>query len=290
MVTGQGDIVRCSESEEPELFEAGLAGQGQCGVIVSAALRLTRAPSHVRIFNLFYPGLESMSADIRLLVADGRFDSVLGFVVPGPAGWVHFVETLSFFTPPSEPDSAALLSGLGFVPGAQAFHDSTYFDCVNRVTVQLGDLRAVGLNTAPAPWLGLFVPGSKVDSFVGDVLRDLTPADLGRSFPILLHPFTRSPMTRPLLRVPDEEVFLSLSILRAATPGATDAATMVEHNQLLSARNLQLGGRDYPIGAVPFTPDDWQRHYEPYWDQLVRAKQRFDPGNVLTPGPGIFPG
>jgi hypothetical protein len=39
---------------------------------------------------------------------------------------------------------------------------------------------------------------------------------------------------------------------------------------------------------VPFTQKDWQDHYDPFWDQLLAAKQRYDPSNILTPGPGIF--
>jgi FAD/FMN-containing dehydrogenase len=288
VVTGEGELRRCSEEEDRDLFEAVLAGQGQCGVIVGARVRVAPAPSHVRVFDLFYPDLGTMTADIRLLIEDGRFDYVVGFVVPGPEGWVTYLEAVSFFTPPAAPDPATLVDGLRFIPGAQQAYDASFFDYAYRVSVLYGDVRAVGLQPSPNPWIDLFIPGSHVDQFVGEALQALTPADVGRSWPILLYPFKRSVLRRPMFRVPDEEVFFLFDILRAATPGATDAGTMVEQNQELYRRHTAIGGRFYPIGAVRLDRDDWRKHFEPFWDDLVRAKRRFDPDNVLTPGPGIF--
>jgi FAD/FMN-containing dehydrogenase len=51
----------------------------------------------------------------------------------------------------------------------------------------------------------------------------------------------------------------------------------------------ELGGTRYPIGTLDFTPGDWRRHYGPEWKGFKQAKQDFDPHNILTPGPGIFP-
>jgi FAD/FMN-containing dehydrogenase len=44
VVTGEGDVVVCSTHEHRDLFEAALAGQGQCAIITRATLRLERAP------------------------------------------------------------------------------------------------------------------------------------------------------------------------------------------------------------------------------------------------------
>ena len=64
----------------------------------------------------------------------------------------------------------------------------------------------------------------------------------------------------------------------AAQVAASDAAK----------RAKELGCKLYPVCAVPFTPQDWQEHYNPFWEQFSSAKRRYDPGNILTPGPGIF--
>lgn len=288
VVTGEGTLVRCSQSQERHLFEAVLAGQGQCGLIVGARLRLAPAHSRVRVFNFVYPDLATMTSDMGVLIEDGRFDYVVGLIVPGQGGWVTLIEAVKFFTPPAIPDPSQLAARLRFIPGTEQTYDASFFDYAYRVSVQFADLRAVGLQPSPNPWIDLFIPGSQVDRFVTDVLQAMTPADLGRSWPILLYPFKRSRLTRPMFRVPDEEVFFLFDILRAATPGATDVATMIQENENLFARHMELGGRFYPIGAVQLDREDWRQHFDPYWDELVRAKRRFDPDNVLTPGPGIF--
>jgi cytokinin dehydrogenase len=289
VVTGEGVLVRCSESEERDLFEAVLAGQGQCGLIVGARLRLAPAHSRVGVFNFAYPDVAAMTSDMRVLIDDGRFDYVVGFIVPGrQGGWACLIEAVTFFTPPASPDASQLAAGLRFVPGSEQSYEASFFDYAGRVSIQFADLRAVGLQPSPNPWIDLFLPGSHVDRFVSDVLQEMTPADLGRSWPILLYPFKRGRLTRPMLRVPDEDVFFLFDILRAATPGATDVATMIQKNENLFARHMELGGRFYPIGAVQLDRQDWRQHFDPYWDELVRAKRRFDPDSVLTPGPGIF--
>ena len=241
VVTGAGEVVRCSPDRQPDLFDAALAGLGQCGVIVSARIRLVPAPERVRVFDLLYPDLASMTADMRLLLDDCRFDTLVGLVVPGPTGWLHLLETGAFIGPDDGPSGDDLLDGLGFLPGTQQSFDLPFFDFANRVTVQMGDLKAVGLLDFPHPWAGLFVPGSAVDGFVGDVLGELTPADVGRSFPMLLHAFRRPPLTRPLLRVPDEDVFFAFSLLRAATPGAISADDMLAGNRRLYEAGLRVG-------------------------------------------------
>ena len=48
VVTGEGNVVTCSTDEQRDLFEAALAGQGQCAIVTRATLRLERAPAMVR--------------------------------------------------------------------------------------------------------------------------------------------------------------------------------------------------------------------------------------------------
>ena len=136
------------------------------------------------------------------------------------------------------------------------------------MAVQLDDLDAVGLLSAPHPWIDLFVPGTAVDGFLSSFLETHTPADLGRSFPTLLSPFKRSQLRRPMLAVPEGDDFFLFD--------------------LLFEENRQLGGRHYPISAVRLSCDDWKRHFGPHSERLVQARRRFDPDDVLTPGPGIF--
>jgi cytokinin dehydrogenase len=288
VVTGAGETLRCSESENRDLFEAVLAGQGQCGVIIKARLRLVSAPDSVRIFDLVYPGLPAAIADLRRLLDEERFEYVVILIVPGPQGWITVLQGVKWFARSDPPDNRALLAGLQLVPNGATVTEQTYFQFSDRVLAQIGDLRGAGLADYPHPWVDVFVPGSKVESFVGSVMAELTPADLGRSFPILLYPFRSGPLRRPLFRMPEEPESYLFDILRAATPGATGLEEMVRHNRKIFEQNRELGGTHYPISAFEVSATDWEAHYGPAWTAFAEAKRRYDPSGVLTPGPGIF--
>src|SRR3712207_4416684 len=84
VVTGAGAIVTCSESQHRDLFEAALAGQGQCALITQAVIRLIAAPTMVRVFDLIYADLATLTQDLTLLIDDGRFEFVTGWAFPTP--------------------------------------------------------------------------------------------------------------------------------------------------------------------------------------------------------------
>src|SRR5258708_35948244 len=63
VVTGDGRLATCSQQRESELFNMGIAGLGQCGIIVRARIRLLPAPSAVVLHNLAYDDLETYISD-----------------------------------------------------------------------------------------------------------------------------------------------------------------------------------------------------------------------------------
>lgn len=58
VVTGSGELLRCSESTNPDLFLAVLSGLGQCAIITRAVMKLVAAPTHVH-FTKFLPTMRS---------------------------------------------------------------------------------------------------------------------------------------------------------------------------------------------------------------------------------------
>ncbi len=287
VVTGAGRIVRCSPTRNSDLFEATLAGLGQCAIIIEAKLRLTPAKTRARVFNLIYSDLAALTTDQQILIADGRFDYVEGQALLGEDGSLSYLlEAAAFYTPPAAPDEAALLAGLSFIPGAITTEDKTYFDHLARLDPTVAFLTAIGVWALPHPWFNVFVPASQVQQYIGSVVSNLTLADTGQG-PILLYPVPTSRFTRPLFRTPAEPVVFLFSVLRTA-PNVAVAEQMVQANRALYDQLRPLGGLRYTIDSVPFSPTDWQDHFGPVWPQFVQAKQRFDPDNVLTPGQGIF--
>ena len=132
VVTGEGELVTCSESENRSLFEAALAGLGLCAVIVRATIRLIPAGERAQTLRLFYPDAPSMLADLRFLISAERFHHIRGMSVPTPAGFVFFIEATSFYTSPAELP-ANPTAGLNFIPGSQQTEDMTYFEYTDLV-------------------------------------------------------------------------------------------------------------------------------------------------------------
>lgn len=295
VVTGAGQLVACSPTQSPDLFDAVLAGLGQCAVLVSATLRLVPAPASVRHYMLFYPTVAALTADQRLVQADGRFSFVEGEAQLNPdgPGWQYYIEAAAYYDS-TPPDDQALIGDLHFESGTAQISDLGYFDFLDRLAPAVSFLESTGEWFDPHPWWNMFLPDSATDAFVSGVMAGLTEADIGASGVILLYPVPTSALRAPLLRVPDEPVVFLFSVLRTAAPdsgGATaalSAAAMLSGNRALFEQARDLGGLEYPIGSIPMTTLDWREHFGPQWQFLATARHRYDPQGILTPGQGIF--
>lgn len=288
VVTGEGQRVTCSPTRYAGLFNTVLAGLGQVAIITRARVRLIAAPTSARVYQLYYGDLAAFTAAQRRALADGRFDYLEGQIVPAASGgWAFMLEAAKYFDA-TPPDDAALLAGLDpDDPSANVVFDTSYFEWQNRLAPLVAFLRSSGAWDLPHPWLNLFVPGSQVDRFLGEVLSNLTLDDTGQG-PVLLYPFDTRRARRPLLQLPNEPVAFLFSILRFAPPVPGLLEHMIAQNRSLFERARALGGMRYPIGSVPMTQQDWLLHYGAEWFLLALQKARFDSRNVLTPGQGIF--
>jgi FAD/FMN-containing dehydrogenase len=288
VVTGTGERVTCSPKSRADLFHAVLSGLGQCAIITRATLRLLPAPATVRRYQVFYPSLAALTADQRKVVRGGRFDYLEGQVrapQDGSGGWLYVLEAVTFA---ETPDDARLLGDLAFTRGTEEIEDLPYFDFLNRLAASVEFLKSIGEWARPHPWLNVFLPDTRTDSLVADVVGHLTPADIGLSAVILLYPVRRRLLRAPLLRVPDEELVFLFTLLRTASPGAADPAAMVAANRAVYERVQTAGGTQYPVGTIPTTHADWRRHFGPQWPRLTAAKHRYDPAGILAPGQGVF--
>src|SRR5215204_640511 len=223
VVTGEGELFTCSESENRSLFEAALAGLGLCAVIVRATIRLIPAGERAQTLRLFYPDAPAMLADLRFLITAERFHHIRGMSVATPGGFIFFIEATHFYTSVGELP-ANPTEGLNFIPGSQQTEDMTYFEYTDLVVKLIDSLNEAGLGGFPHPWLDLFVPGSKIDDFASRTIAALDASLFLPGSLILFYPFVKSRLQRPMLRVPDEEVFFLFDILRTIPHEAADAA------------------------------------------------------------------
>jgi len=293
VVTGAGDHLRCSPTEHPELFESCRAGLGQCAVIVGAEMSLVPAPRQVTLYTLRFPDHRTLLSRLQAIAAEGAFEylqATVDALAPG-----RYVYTLNAATahdvgdecqPPSE--SSQWLAST---------HTLDYLDYLRRLDHVEQAMRELGVWDVPHPWAYLCLPATRAESFLGAVSEGLRGPRDGR---ILFQTFVRSRCRTPLFALPDCEHSVHFALLRHAVPAAREGAeapgrkpeglamALVESNRQLWKVAAAVGGRLYPAGAVPMTPDDWRLQLGDRWAVLRAAKQRFDPAGILAPGRRIF--
>jgi len=291
VVTGAGELLRCSPARHRDLFDAVRAGLGQCAVVVGATLRLTPAPTTVRHYLLPYTDLHTFLDDQRLLATEQRFAYLEGQVTADTAGAFtqYAIEAVAYGPPAGDtPDDTTLLRGLRHDPSGAQITDLAYYDFLDRLAPAVAALKEAGLWAYAHPWLNLLLPGHTAAATTATILDALTPADLGPGV-VLLYPLLRERLHTPLLRMPDDPVPYLLAVLRTTPPD--DTATV---QRLLNANRSAYdtvraaGGTQYPVGSIPFEHADWKRHFGPAWPQLAAARSTYDPQGILTPGQGIF--
>src|SRR5207245_2453393 len=87
VVTGDGEIVRCSEDQNRELFDSVRAGVGQFGIITEATLEVRRHKPGFRSYYLLYDDLNALFDDLKVLMAEERFDYIESWCSPCPQGF-----------------------------------------------------------------------------------------------------------------------------------------------------------------------------------------------------------
>ena len=280
VVTGEGNVVACSADQCGDLFDAALAGQGQCGIVTRATLRLERAPAQVREYILRYPDLQTVVEDGTRVTQEGRFDGAVALILQSNGQWSYTLTPIRHFTPPQTPDDAALLADLRFARGSEQVRDVGYFE-------YLDEIPPIDFTQSHAD-LGLFMPLAEATSFVGKVLPRLTPDDLGGVQGIRMFFWKRASFTRPLFRLPENQLVCYTALLRSPTSDPELLARTVAGNRTLYEYNRDAGGALYPFAAVELTQEDWRRHYGAQWYELAKAKRRYDPDAVLASGPQLY--
>lgn len=299
VVTGTGELIRCSADTHHELFEAVLGGLGQFGIIVRATVGLVPSYEKVRGHTLAYDSRATFFDDFRTLIRRGEISEIYGdWWRPGEGGTTARLNAFTFFHADAPPDDERLLRDLSAPVEAAEISENEFLPHVCRIDEAVDQLRdQLDWGSRPKPWFTYWLPETGIESFLDRVLPDLTFKDVGDGGFVLLYVHQRSRLTRPSLRLPAEDgtdwVYL-FTVMTAGEPesspegGDSFAARMVRRNRRWHEIATEFGGVRYPIESVPFTADDWREHYGDRWSSLTELKQRFDPNSILTPGPGIF--
>lgn len=289
VVTGAGELVTCSPTQNRELFEMVLGGMGQCGLIAEARIRLMTAPAFVARQDYFHDDVAPFLRDITRLTMEGRVDHLAGYGPVSGGGATRFRTNVGAFGGTTDEAIARLEAGGLDAHVAKAPEVTTYADYLHR---EVANNAAIDAARKVAPkrfeYIAMFVPLHAAEALVSSIIASPSELTGVAGFPI--QPLITSKFTRPMLKHPADEVIVVLWLFRTVPAADADAqARAAEANMAVLARVTALGGKAYPPYAPYFTRAEWQEHYGPAtWRRLVAAKQRFDPRGVLTPGPGVF--
>lgn len=294
VVTGEGKVRRCSARRDRGLFESVLAGLGQYGIITRAVVDLVPALPMVRVYLINHVDNAAFFADFRELLQREEFDQVYCQWQPdGASGFIYQLTAAKYYDPASPPNDAHLIRDLLVLPAEVQIQDLPYLAWVTRVDEGINFLRQIGLwDGVLHPWFDVFLPDHSVEGYLGEVIPQLTPEDVGPAGFMLLFALKASQLRRSLLRVPNRTgwVYLFDILTGAAAPGpdAEFAQRMLARNRRLFEKARRVGGTRYPIGSLDFSRIDWLRHYGAAADDVLRAKLAYDPYRILAPGFGIF--
>ena len=297
VVTGVGNVRRCSATQHSDLFNATLAGLGQCGVITRVKMNLIPAKPLVRVYTMRYTDNATFFRDLRTLTNRGELDECFNVWFPGPTGTPHSYEisAAAYYDPSSAPNDAHLMRGLTVPFGEIAVRDVPYLDHVLAFDAAVGMMQQfLGWDYLVKPWYDVFLPESTVEQNVGEVMAGLTLEDVGPLGFVLIFPLRRSKFSRPLFRLPEPDgsdwvyLFDVLTVSGVLGPNPAYGNQMLARNRRWFEAAREVGATRYPIGALEFSKQDWAQHYGPIWNQFQKWKQRFDPDNILSPGSGIF--
>lgn len=293
LVTGVGELVRCSAHENRDLFDAARCGVGQFGVITQAVLRVRRHSPKFRSFYLLYDDLAAILGDLRTIMDDARFDYLESWCVPCPQGFkkvggqrqpfaqwffpLHATVEVGDGTPPA---AAEKLAGLKFYKHVHT-EDGETGEFFARLDNLFALWRRGGFWDYAHPWMECVLPWQTTSMYIGQVLANLPPQALVGGH-ILLWPARGTASRAPFFMRPQADYLMGFGILPAVPPAFLNE--VLPRLNMASQASTMMGGKRYLSGWVNFDHTGWKAHYGDQWAAFLAAKGKFDPQGILNPG------
>ncbi len=269
VVTGTGELMRCSRTENTDLFDAVRAGQGQFGIITDAWLRLRKAGERIRLYALHYHDFDRFASDYEQIVHEDRFDHLraetrihdrqivlaAGIEYDGDLDDGQALEGLGY-------DEAATLKDTAEVGRAGMFPKWGFFRLNYHPwrdwLMPWGALRTL----LAQPWLDPGWVPRVPDSWVGT------------------YPIKTGAIDAPLFISPEGEHVFSYSVLTVQTRHEK-ASELAGRLRKIDKTLVDLGGKSYLSGGTGYGHKDWRAHYGEKFEMGTRWKEEFDPKRVF---------
>jgi cytokinin dehydrogenase len=293
VVTGRGDVVRCSASTEPELFDAVRAGVGQFGVITEAKLELGRHKPKFRSFYLLYDDLGALLEDLQTVMTDERFDYLESWCVPAPQGFKTVGGQRQAFAQWFFPLHATIeTDGTAVAPASEKLHGLKFYKYLHTEDGALGEFFArldslfaiwkrAGFWDLAHPWMECVLPWNTAPLYIRQVLENLPPQAIAGGH-ILLWPARGNATSVPLFMRPTGDFLMGFGILPAVPKNLVEEA--LPRLALASQGAILMGGKRYLSGWINFDAAGWKSHFGDLWPTVAALKKKFDPQSILNPG------
>ncbi|CAL5398632.1 unnamed protein product [Camellia sinensis] len=317
VITGKGDLVRCSKHMNSDLFYAVLGGLGQFGIITRARIALEVAPNRVKWVRMLYHDFTAFTRDQEHLISINGLDYVEGSLImhqSPPNNWrasffspsdqlkinslltkhgiIYCLEVVKYYDDLTidtvDEEIRQLVKGLRFIPGMMFKKDDSLVGFLNRVRSGELKLREKGMWEVAHPWLNLFVGKSGIMEFNAAVFADILHKQNHTIGPILLYPLTRHKWDdRMSAVIPEEDTFYSIGLLLSSVDNGNWEVLEDQNKQILDfCDKAGIKAKQY----LPHyrTKEDWMNHFGSKWDTFQQRKALFDPKFILSPGQRIF--
>lgn len=293
VVTGEGEIVRCSPTENQELFDAVRAGMGQFGVMTEAKLRLLQHAPNFRSYYLLYDDLGVLLEDLKMVMTDERFDFLESWCVPAPVGfkkiggqrqafaqWFFPLHATVECEAGAVPEAAAKLAGLKFYKHIHT-EDGEMMEFFARLDSLFAIWKRAGFWEYAHPWMECVLPWQTTDLYIAQVLQNLPPQAIAGGH-ILLWPSRGNVSRVPMFMRPAGDFVMGFGILPSVPPRFLDEA--LPRLKMASQAAILLGGKRYLSGWIPFDAAQWKAHYGDKWETVLALKKKYDSKGLLNPG------
>jgi cytokinin dehydrogenase len=284
VVTGDGNLQRCSRAESRDLYDAVLCGLGRCGAIVSAELELRAVQPRVRTSYLLYDDAGKWMADQRRLANTPGVTSMEGFCSPSMQGlrgvsgrrsafaqWFYPLQVSFEF----DGEAPELPEGLRpyrvlHVEDDEIAHFPTRHD------MRFEMVRRLGAWERPHPYISAFIAADALVEVLPAVLATL-PLGEGHRGAFFVSPDDPP----PLMALPEDQdvVFFSVIYPQVLPQFLKDTLAAFERaSDLLTG----AGGTRYVADWLgEMDANAWRRHFGSRYQRWVDSKRRFDPHGIF---------
>eukprot|EP01129_Flabellula_baltica_P010657 TRINITY_DN4523_c0_g1_i1.p1 TRINITY_DN4523_c0_g1~~TRINITY_DN4523_c0_g1_i1.p1 ORF type:complete len:667 (+),score=106.27 TRINITY_DN4523_c0_g1_i1:86-2002(+) len=313
VVNARGELLRCSESENAEYFNAIRCGMGQFGVIVEVELPLIENHPTSRVIHMITDDYGQFFGDLKRLTLESpiKIDGLQSFILPAQIQSIEQILLDKSQIPESNLTSLLddhsdkwvyVIEIIIHILDNNSFDISVWennFPSYKRlifngeVETNIWDNRWINFTVpsleqahiwdTPKIWLNIFYSESDAERMIPDLLDRYRPLeDLGMGN-IRLHSYPSDVFKAPFFKTPvtEQGELVYLLVLAKNQLPEMNLRDMLDDNQ--SVWNTSLNSTVYPTNVTSlWDTEDWEKHFGDTWQDFVQAKETLDPTIIFA--------